>query len=797
MRSEAEIGGPYGGSSPLTRPWLIGFILVGSLSLLAAFSAWRSVGISHPALFVDPYLCFSAVGLPSWRLDETRLRFPDRLISVDGVPIAPGRHPEAYPSRALQRRIASAEAARARTVLLRFDRSGTVIEARRPIFHIGVADVVIFFGLYNGVGLLLLWSAVVIVLMAGRRPAGAAYGVMATALSVFMVSFFDYHSTFMMVPAFSIGSVFYSFGCSAMAYAFPTVPVRFRRPAVIALGVHFALATVAAFALVLGPHLHADTRLLRSFVGMAGPIGSLLLLCVLVVRFRRLDLAGRTEVRTALLGVAISVLVIAVGVAMTMVNGSIVVHLVAPLVVPLIPLSIGFSLIRHNILGADAVLTRRLLVVPVVLLSLGAATIVWLALRSIHLGRMDLLVSTIVSGGVLTGVALGLHRLVGRHLFPAAAEFRPTIQQLAESLTEPQRRDALGESIERTVARWLPSGRIRLLDPVSVDAIDRVPADARGRLDAGQKVWTHDTPWQRHLLVPMRSLGQLRGVLDIAPKHQGALFTEEDLSLLDTIAALGAIALHNAEVMAALDETRRIEVDATRDDKKLTLGLLGAELSHEIAHPLQFFRGLLRRGAKHPLDPDDVEIGGEEIARMERLLGSLRRLEPPPPHRVPVALRQPIARALVLVKETLADKNVRHDVDVPEGLTVIADPDALVQVFANLLRNAAQAAPPRGRVGVVAVPTAHGLTIDVWDDGPGVPEHLVDTLFHRWFTTRGPDGGSGLGLSVAQSLVYGFGWTLEYVRDDARTRFCITVPRSSLAPDRPVDPVVPVASAGE
>ncbi|MDP3209036.1 MAG: hypothetical protein Q8M65_07795, partial [Rhodoglobus sp.] len=449
MRSEADTGSPGGASSQLSWPWLIGFILAGSLSLLATFSAWRSVGISHPALFVDPYLCFSAVGLPSWRLDETRLRFPDRLISVDGVPVAPEGGSDPYPSRALQRRIASAAAARARTVVLRFDRAGTVIEVRRPIFHIGLPDVVIFFGLYNGVGLLLLWSAVVIVLTAGRRPAGAAYGVMATSLSVFMVSFFDYHSTFMLVPAFAIGSVFYSFGCSTMAYAFPTEPVRFRRPAVLALRVHFGLATAVVLALVVGAHLHADTRLLRSIVGMAGPIGSLLLLCVLAIRFRRLDRAGRAEVRTALLGVALSVLFIAVGVAMTMVTGSIVVHLVAPLVVPLIPLSIGFALIRHNILGADAVLTRRLLVVPVALLSLGAATIVWLALRSIHLGRMDLLVSTIVSGGVLTGVALGLHGLVGRHLFPAAAEFRPTIQQLAESLTEPQRRDALGESIER------------------------------------------------------------------------------------------------------------------------------------------------------------------------------------------------------------------------------------------------------------------------------------------------------------------------------------------------------------
>ena len=56
------------------------------------------------------------------------------------------------------------------------------------------------------------------------------------------------------------------------------------------------------------------------------------------------------------------------------------------------------------------------------------------------------------------------------------------------------------------------------------------------------------------------------------------------------------MALHNAEVFAELEAIRRLEAEVARDDKRLTLGMLGAEMSHEIAYPLNFLRYLLREG---------------------------------------------------------------------------------------------------------------------------------------------------------------------------------------------------------
>ena len=69
-----------------------------------------------------------------------------------------------------------------------------------------------------------------------------------------------------------------------------------------------------------------------------------------------------------------------------------------------------------------------------------------------------------------------------------------------------------------------------------------------------------------------------------------------------------------------------------RTEKRLALALLSAEISHEIAYPLNFFRHLLRQGGPgRSLDTEDIEIGREEIERLERMLASLRRLSLPPP----------------------------------------------------------------------------------------------------------------------------------------------------------------------
>ena len=238
------------------------------------------------------------------------------------------------------------------------------------------------------------------------------------------------------------------------------------------------------------------------------------------------------------------------------------------------------------------------------------------------------------------------------------------------------------------------------------------------------------------------------------------------------------MALHNAHVIAELETFRRVEVDAARDDKRFALGMLGAEITHEIAYPLNFLRYLLGQGsAGRALDAQDVQIGREEIGRLERMFSTLNKLRIPLPRFEPVLVLPRARRACDLIRETLLAKGIDVVVDVPSDLTVVAEPDPLVQIFANLLRNAAQAVPPGQLDRDRGAPRrANRVAIEVWDSGPGVPAELQHQIFNPFVTSK--EGSMGLGLAVTERLVRGFGWTIGVGRREGRTIFRVDVPEA-------------------
>jgi signal transduction histidine kinase len=113
----------------------------------------------------------------------------------------------------------------------------------------------------------------------------------------------------------------------------------------------------------------------------------------------------------------------------------------------------------------------------------------------------------------------------------------------------------------------------------------------------------------------------------------------------------------------------------------------------------------------------------------------------------------------------------------------------LEQVFVNLILNAIQAQPTGARVAVTARRAAHAIEIRVEDDGPGIPAADRERIFDPFFTTRLKGGGTGLGLSVAHSIIEDHGGRMELVgpgisRPDVGACFRVTLPLEK--PDRGV-----------
>lgn len=217
-----------------------------------------------------------------------------------------------------------------------------------------------------------------------------------------------------------------------------------------------------------------------------------------------------------------------------------------------------------------------------------------------------------------------------------------------------------------------------------------------------------------------------------------------------------------------------------------------AMLAHEIKNPLSGIRGAAQL--------IEAEVTGEtralttlirdEVDRIAALIDRMQRFTDVRPlacqaenlHAILDHVRS-VAATGFAAGRAIAE---RYDPSLPP---VLADRDSLVQVLLNLLKNAAEAA---GDAGMIAVSTAyrHGVAvagadgrrvalpieITVADDGPGVPEEIVDHLFEPFVTTK--RSGQGLGLALADKLVRDMGGILQHAREGQWTMFRILLPRA-------------------
>jgi signal transduction histidine kinase len=245
------------------------------------------------------------------------------------------------------------------------------------------------------------------------------------------------------------------------------------------------------------------------------------------------------------------------------------------------------------------------------------------------------------------------------------------------------------------------------------------------------------------------------------------------------LAALNAdlearVAARTAELEAARAREREAERQLAGAARLAALGALAAGVAHEVNNPLGsvranlgFLRGELPRAcgdaaARAELDEALAEAGEgvDRVSGVVRHLAALARAEPVGAL-APVDVASTIEACLGRLQAELEPRArvVRRFAPVPPALG--REPH-LVQVFLNLLRNAAQAAPP-GATGPHEIRVSTRLDADGWvvaevsDTGCGIPSACLDRVWDPFFTTRPLEQGSGLGLSICRSLVQALG----------------------------------------
>ncbi|MGK9461844.1 sensor histidine kinase [Streptomyces sp. G6] len=233
---------------------------------------------------------------------------------------------------------------------------------------------------------------------------------------------------------------------------------------------------------------------------------------------------------------------------------------------------------------------------------------------------------------------------------------------------------------------------------------------------------------------------------------------------------------------------------AVRAEAEQRLRRFVADASHELRTPLMSVRGyadLFQYAAANEPAERERHLARlrAEAARMGVLLDDLLLLARLDAAEVEAPLRWEDADLTELVRQA-ADAfragHPEHPLTVTAGPAAVklrVDPQRIRQVLDNLLTNAAVHTPPGTKVSVTVAAADDRVTVAVADTGPGVPAADRERIFDRFYRVdkaRSRDrGGSGLGLSVAGSLVRAHGGTIALGGEPGTTVFTVTLPAAA------------------
>lgn len=261
------------------------------------------------------------------------------------------------------------------------------------------------------------------------------------------------------------------------------------------------------------------------------------------------------------------------------------------------------------------------------------------------------------------------------------------------------------------------------------------------------------------LSVPLLFNGEATGALSVYTGEVHS-FSNEEIRILSALAELSALAIEKARLYERIVD---IEEQLRQNERLSALGLLAAEVAHEIRNPLTVMKMLyhsmdLRFGADDPR-AKDAQILEEKMNLLnqivEQILDFARSTEP---KLAPVNVNDLLDSLNLLTRHKLRNQNIQLVKQLaPELPLIMADGTQLEQAFLNLMLNAMQAMP---RGGSLTIKTTHLLRpdqtreilVEFGDTGEGMSQEQQQRAFKSLLSTSKP-GGTGLGFAIVRRVV--------------------------------------------
>jgi signal transduction histidine kinase len=263
------------------------------------------------------------------------------------------------------------------------------------------------------------------------------------------------------------------------------------------------------------------------------------------------------------------------------------------------------------------------------------------------------------------------------------------------------------------------------------------------------------------LAIPLSFRGETIGVIEVINKRNDAHYTEDDVTILETLASqaavvtLGTLLIEETEhAYKELEELERVKSNFI------------AIAAHELRTPLGLILGhatFLSESITDDLQKKQLEVIIRSATRLKKIVedlsnvssvqsGSLRL------HRKSVALQYLIPKVAAPYHETARRKHISMIVKMPEiDLTVECDEEKLNTALSNLIDNALTFTNEYGHVIISAEKLPGYVKVSILDDGIGIPAKDLPRVFDRFFQVQSHltrrHGGIGLGLSVSKAMI--------------------------------------------
>jgi len=231
----------------------------------------------------------------------------------------------------------------------------------------------------------------------------------------------------------------------------------------------------------------------------------------------------------------------------------------------------------------------------------------------------------------------------------------------------------------------------------------------------------------------------------------------------------------NEKLQREIEERERLEKALVQKEKLKTLGTISAEVAHEIRNPLVAIGGFAQRLQRKFPDLPECDIMLRESRRLEKMLDRIRNyLRPAEIGYQECSINTVIRDCLDLLSPEMERRHVTRRLDLDPALPIVyVEPDILIQIFINLIRNAAEAMDKGGNLLIQTFESENNIHIEFKNEAQG-PKIKDSKLLFLPFD----EGGQSIGLPLCYRLVRKMGGILSFAQEQNFIVLTISLPKT-------------------